>query len=532
MLASSVPRSSANTGRARRLAQSKYFDHAIGIALVLLTAVMLLPGDGAVPMWLWDESRNANNAIEMVTSGHWLVTTYSGLPDHWNTKPPLLIWMVAALLKAGLPPLLALRLPSAIATAAIVLVLFAYCRLVLNDRLAGIIATILVLTSTLFVGPHVAQTGDYDALLSLFILLQVVAFERYLNTVGPRRNAWLALAGAALALAVLTKSVAGLFVLPGLLACVVFQRRLLRVARDPHLWITAFTVLLVCLGYYASREFVQPGYLWDVWQNELGGRYQTSNSHLAGGPLYYVSVLLMRFEPGFVLLPRGIVPLLRQHTDRRNIALICLCAAGSLLLVITSSATKTWWYAAPAVPLLSLAVGVGLTDARTPLQAPRARQRIIDRPAFLKAPFGVLLGVALVASLYWQNVATIGFAERPTNAQWWYGAFLDELRPGGLPPRLFIVDDGVQNASGLANYNPIADFYRKDAERRGEVIAIAPLDRKIAAGSWVITCDPTVKQDLPKAYHYTVYRSSRQCEFGMVGAALIHQGTSVKGDSN
>ena len=527
-----MPRSSVIAGCAHRLARGKYFDHAIEVALVLLTAVMLLPGYTAVPMWLWDESRNANNAIEMVSSGHWLVTTYNGLPDHWNTKPPLLIWMVAALLKAGLPPLLALRLPSVMATAAIVVALFAYCRLVLNDRLAGIVAALLVLTSTLFIGPHVALTGDYDALLSLFILLQVMAFERYLNTTAPRRNSWLALAGAALALAVLTKGIAGLFVLPGLLACVAFQRRLLRVARDPHLWITGLAVLLVCVGYYASRAFVQPDYLWDVWQNELGGRYLTTNSHLAGGPLYYASILLMRFEPGFVLLPRGILPLLRQNTDRRNIALICLCAAGSLLLVITSSATKAWWYAAPAVPLLSLAVGVGLTDTRTLLQTPPVKQRIIDRPAFFKATFGSLLGVALVASLYWENVAIVGYAEQPTNAQWWYGSFLDELRPGSLPPRLLIVDDGVQNDSGLTNYNPIADFYRKDAERRGEVIAIAPPGRKIEAGTWVITCDPSVRQHLPEIYHYTVYRSSRQCEFGMVGATLIRQRPSASANGN
>lgn len=106
-----------------------------------------------------------------------------------------------AVIKAGLPPLLALRLPSAMATAATVALLFAFCRLVQRDRLAGIAAAVLVLTSTLFVGPHVARTGDYDALLSLFILLQVIAFERYLNTAGPPRNGWPALAGAALVLA-------------------------------------------------------------------------------------------------------------------------------------------------------------------------------------------------------------------------------------------------------------------------------------------------------------------------------------------
>src|SRR5690348_12772200 len=80
--------------------------------LLALSALMLLFGYDADPLAAWDESRNANNAIEMVTSGNWLVLHYGGLPDHWNTKPPLLIWLIAGLMKAGAPPLLALRLPS------------------------------------------------------------------------------------------------------------------------------------------------------------------------------------------------------------------------------------------------------------------------------------------------------------------------------------------------------------------------------------------------------------------------------------
>jgi hypothetical protein len=204
----------------------------------------------------------------------------------------------------------------------------------------------------------------------------------------------------------------------------------------------------------------------------------------------------------------------------------------SVLLAISTAATKSWWYAASVVPLLSLAIGIGLADALTLLQTPRVKKHMSVRPAFLKAMLAVVFGIALIITFYWEKVAIVTYAAQPTNAQWWYGAFLDELRVGSLPPRLLIVDDGVQNTSNLINYNPIADFYRKDAERRGEAIAIAPLDQKIAAGTWVVTCDPTVRQLLPEDYRYTVYRSNRQCEFGMVGAALIHHGPSASGDSN
>jgi hypothetical protein len=78
--------------------------------LPVLTAIMVLPGSLTPPMELWDESRNANNAMEIAKHGGWTVPTFGHAPDHWNTRPPLLIWIVAALLRSGMEPMLAVRL--------------------------------------------------------------------------------------------------------------------------------------------------------------------------------------------------------------------------------------------------------------------------------------------------------------------------------------------------------------------------------------------------------------------------------------
>ena len=80
--------------------------------ILLLAALVFLVRNSAVPMQIWDESRTANNALEMNTTGFSLVTHFHGAADHWSTKPPLLIWLIAACLRIGLPPLLAVRLPS------------------------------------------------------------------------------------------------------------------------------------------------------------------------------------------------------------------------------------------------------------------------------------------------------------------------------------------------------------------------------------------------------------------------------------
>lgn len=48
--------------------------------------------DGLV-LRVWDESRNAVNATEMLANKNLLIRQYDGSPDMWEAKPPLLIWL-------------------------------------------------------------------------------------------------------------------------------------------------------------------------------------------------------------------------------------------------------------------------------------------------------------------------------------------------------------------------------------------------------------------------------------------------------
>src|ERR1700751_1170400 len=70
---------------------------------------------GTLPLYPWDESRLADNALEMTRNGNWLVTYYEGAPDLWSPKPPLMIWLMALSIEAFGPVEWAVRLPSAIA---------------------------------------------------------------------------------------------------------------------------------------------------------------------------------------------------------------------------------------------------------------------------------------------------------------------------------------------------------------------------------------------------------------------------------
>ena len=179
-------------GRALQLPSGARLDGsdfvAVGGLLLLIFTLLIFRSD-ALPMQLWDESRNASNALEAALDGHWLAPTYHGAVDHWNTKPPLLTWLIAALMKTGVAPLWALRLPNIAAAVATCGLVWGTLRFSLRDRVAAAIGGVLLVTSTLYVGPHATRTGDFDGLESLFVLGYVLCF--WAGFKDPARPNWL-----------------------------------------------------------------------------------------------------------------------------------------------------------------------------------------------------------------------------------------------------------------------------------------------------------------------------------------------------
>ena len=125
---------------------------------------------------LWDESRRGVNAIEMATEGNWLVPHFEGHPDNYGTKPPFLVWMQAIGMKIFGVNELAVRLPSALAGVATVLLLWFFAGRVLNRPISGFFAGLILVTSQLYIDKHAAISGDYDALLTLFQTFYLLCF--------------------------------------------------------------------------------------------------------------------------------------------------------------------------------------------------------------------------------------------------------------------------------------------------------------------------------------------------------------------
>jgi 4-amino-4-deoxy-L-arabinose transferase-like glycosyltransferase len=138
-----------------------------GIAVACYAAFFHHLGEFTVR--IWDESRNGVSALEMSRSNNWLVTTYQGIPDMSSVKPPLYIWLMAIMYKIIGVSELGLRLPSAVGVSLVVLTIYLFSLKALKNRWIGIVGALIILSSMGFPDLHIGRTGDYDALLTLFM---------------------------------------------------------------------------------------------------------------------------------------------------------------------------------------------------------------------------------------------------------------------------------------------------------------------------------------------------------------------------
>jgi 4-amino-4-deoxy-L-arabinose transferase-like glycosyltransferase len=453
------------------------------ISLAVLFCVLfvtLIFNSDKMPMQLWDESRNANNALEMARSGHWLIPTYAGFPDHWNTKPPLLIWLIAGLLRLGLPPLWALRTPSIIAAAATLGLIWGVLRYGLRDRLAATLGGALLLSSLLYLGPHAARTGDYDALESLFMLGYVLCIWRACDA--PTRPEWIWGAGVCVVAAVMTKGIAGVLPLPGCAAFVLLQpKKAGALLKRWPTWVATIGALALCLEYYATRELYDPGYIHAVTQNELGGRLLVVNEGHVEKSFYYFVILLVGFAPGTLFLPFAAMPIRGKDMRRRDLALLTLLSSAALLLVLSYSRTKIVWYATPAVPLLSICAAIGISDAVGWVRRTRPRLAIW---ALAAAAIPCAAGIGLTTG---QGRALLHLAHAPHDPRTDYGHFLGELQRAGLTAPTIVMDPAVLKDGSPPGYDPIARFYQTLYKDRWRIF-LPPPGAALPSGLRVVTC--------------------------------------------
>lgn len=327
------------------------------ILIVTLSFWVLCYRLDGVPMYLWDESRQANNALEMLESGNLWYTTYDGQPDFWNTKPHLLILLQCVCMKLWGPGLLALRLPSALAGCLVLWIGFRFLQKRSGFTYAAAWIAVM-LGSGGFNTYHVVRTGDYDALLTLFIFLTTLSWLKYLEDQTQTKS--LRFAAIWFTAALLTKGIAAALWLPCWFV-MGFAVKPYMQFKSVELIKASLIPILAVIFYYGLHEWLTPGYLHAVFENELSGRYLQSNEGHGSQWYYYAEVIWSHYFKGFIVLMVIAGVMVKSYGGR---LLYSRMLAGILLflIIISVSATRIYWYVAPAIPLMALLVILPMAD--------------------------------------------------------------------------------------------------------------------------------------------------------------------------
>jgi 4-amino-4-deoxy-L-arabinose transferase-like glycosyltransferase len=452
-----------------------------GAVTLMLCALFLGYDIASRPIVLWDESRVVSNALEMRRTGFSLITTYNFQPDLWNTKPPLLIWLIAGCVRLFGPDEWVVRAPSLITAVATLVLVMTFSWRLSRNRFVTLCAPVLLALSSGFFGAHAAQSADYEMLLCLFttayLLLLFETIHR--RRPGPGRVLLCALLVAG---ACLTKGVAGVMPGVGVAIYIVARGRWPRLFKTPWYALGAALAITLVGGFYLLREQASPGYWAGVMAFELGGRFLHGMKNHVQPPIYYLQTVFALFAFGPALLALFAAPFLRLPKTRSSAFLTYGAFVSVAILVVFSlSQTKLFWYMVPIYPVLSIMLAIVLERFLRLL----SRNRLIASPR----PIIAVAAAGLVAFGIWTKQAVLRPSEDLPQGR--YGEVFAQLDKAGLR-HVRAIDAGVANDDNLVNYTPQLHFYALAWRGRGMVIRLGDQGRLASIGpdEIVVTCDP------------------------------------------
>jgi 4-amino-4-deoxy-L-arabinose transferase-like glycosyltransferase len=344
------------------------------LALSGLTAVMFTALFGVLgrpPVNSTDEACHGINAYEMLRNNNIWINTLKHETDYYNTKPPLMLWLIMTGYKiCGFTPL-GMRLPSAIAG----LILFLGCCIFLSKRYGRLqtllFASFLPACTQLF-RFHMMRSGDMDALYTLCFSAAMLCL--FLSLENPW---WILLYGLCFGLAFMTKSThAALILVIGILFLPVMIRR--HLLKPLHYILSALAAVAAVLPWAIHRlSFDGTKFFYYMIFGETLGRVSSNVSCGSDSdPFAYVSQLI--HEPvcdiAFVLIAVSVILRLFVFTGRPlhsevKAALRQTITPLRLLLIIwftvvvgAYSVVKAslCWYIYPAyIPLMIMAADSG-----------------------------------------------------------------------------------------------------------------------------------------------------------------------------
>ncbi len=331
--------------------------------VVLGCLAVFFIGLGATPLTDRDEGEYASAVAEMVRTGNYLSPTLNG--RHYFEKPILTFWLIAASYRLFGHNEFAVRLPSALCAALLILLVYLFAARVDGGRVALWAAVCLTLClGTLMIG----RTVLTDMPLALFTTGALFAFFRAVREpVSKRAGPWYLLAGAALGLAFLTKGPVALAICVGpALIFVVADRIVQKTLRQwPWLLLGLIVFLVIAAPWYVAMLAVYGAKFWHgFFLAQNVSRLTSSVLGMGASFLLYLPVVLIFFFPWIGLAGPGLAWALRpggkearREDPRRDLDFLCAWWVIVVLVAFSVAQTKLPSYIFPLFPALAILAG-------------------------------------------------------------------------------------------------------------------------------------------------------------------------------
>lgn len=363
------------------------------IIIVILGALLFLPGLGSVHLFDWDEINFAESAREMLATGNYSRVQINYQP-FWE-KPPLFIWLQALSMAIFGVNEFAARLPNALAGIATLLCLFYIGGRQYDRRFAPIWVLCYVGSILPFL---YFNSGIIDPLFNLFIFLSVYQFSRLTKLRRQKESTRLgiaALAGLFCGLAILTKGPAALLDILVVLLVYWATRRFQPFLRLQHLVVFFFfSALITSLWFLPETLENGPWFISEFIRYQF--RLVTTGDAGHGQPFWYHwVVLLIGVYPASLFIFRGFRNEMADSYEARNLRSWMIILLFVHLIIFSIVRTKIVHYSSLCYfPMSYLAA--------------HALFRIIYRPAG-KVGFGFWLPTLLMGVLWSVMILALPF---------------------------------------------------------------------------------------------------------------------------
>lgn len=305
----------------------------------------------------YDEGYYAQAARHMALSGDWITPYANGV--RFLEKPPLLYWITALSFKIFGVSEFALRLPTALAVVALVWIVTRTAR-----RAADAQAALTAGLSMAFAAGTFLFTREtlHDIWLVFFIAAAMCAFlEWYLDPRRPLRPALIFYA--ALAGACLCKGLIGIVFPIAVIALFFLISRERPRCATLHLLPGAFLFLALTVPWHWLAAARNPGFLRFFFVGEqllrFVGRREPPVVWSLSLTAFWLLVLVW-FFPWSVFLPGAFARIRKPGAPNRRVLLKLALLWAAVVLGFFSVSDRLEHYAFPALPALSLMIGVSL----------------------------------------------------------------------------------------------------------------------------------------------------------------------------